>query len=385
MKTYITRKEVREINKKLFAHDIIYTGTDDSTIDEIIGGIIQRYNPEDTMCNVPTIIELKADNIDSSILDKILIMHNESVIIEVNNDIFADKNKSDIIRELKKHNYAIAVTLNKDDQVFSLVNPYASFIKFDINKIPDKLASGEAEISSDIDRIAFNVNSAEDYAIAEASGIKLYEGDYISTRKQIELETNDHSKVNFIEIISLANSPNANISDIAKVIARDTLMSAQIIRLSNSSYFGNMGKRIDSIDKAVVRIGIKNLKSWIFLIQFSSGDVDEDLLQTSYHRAVFCEKIMKNYKNKELSANDAYLIGLFSIIDIMTGKSMEDEIPKLNLSLVIEDALVYREGIGGSLLNLVKAYDEAGDIGEGIHKRFLVYGEKFTAKTYSKI
>ena len=27
----------------------------------------------------------------------------------------------------------------------------------------------------------------------------------------------------------------------------------------------------------------------------------------------------------------------------------------------------------------------AGDIGEGIHKRFLVYGEKFTAKTYSKI
>lgn len=33
----------------------------------------------------------------------------------------------------------------------------------------------------------------------------------------------------------------------------------------------------------------------------------------------------------------------------------------------------------------VKAYDEAGVIGEGIHKRFLVYGEKFTAKTNSKL
>ena len=33
----------------------------------------------------------------------------------------------------------------------------------------------------------------------------------------------------------------------------------------------------------------------------------------------------------------------------------------------------------------VKAYDEAGLIGEGIHKRFLVKGEKFTRKTYSKI
>ncbi len=32
----------------------------------------------------------------------------------------------------------------------------------------------------------------------------------------------------------------------------------------------------------------------------------------------------------------------------------------------------------------VKASDEAGPIGEGIHKRFLVYGEKFTAKAQSK-
>lgn len=33
----------------------------------------------------------------------------------------------------------------------------------------------------------------------------------------------------------------------------------------------------------------------------------------------------------------------------------------------------------------VKAYDECGEIGCGTHKRFLVYSEKFTAKTYEKI
>lgn len=33
----------------------------------------------------------------------------------------------------------------------------------------------------------------------------------------------------------------------------------------------------------------------------------------------------------------------------------------------------------------VKASDEAGAIGEGTHKRFLVYGEKFTAKANSKL
>ncbi len=33
----------------------------------------------------------------------------------------------------------------------------------------------------------------------------------------------------------------------------------------------------------------------------------------------------------------------------------------------------------------VKAYDECGLIGEGIHERFIVYSEKFTEKTYAKL
>lgn len=33
----------------------------------------------------------------------------------------------------------------------------------------------------------------------------------------------------------------------------------------------------------------------------------------------------------------------------------------------------------------VRACDESGEIGAGIHKRFLVYGEKFTAKANSKL
>ena len=40
---------------------------------------------------------------------------------------------------------------------------------------------------------------------------------------------------------------------------------------------------------------------------------------------------------------------------------------------------------GRELVFSVKAYDEAGDIGEGIHKRFIVYGEKFISKANSKL
>ena len=40
---------------------------------------------------------------------------------------------------------------------------------------------------------------------------------------------------------------------------------------------------------------------------------------------------------------------------------------------------------GRELVFSVKAYDNAGLIGEGTHKRFLVYSRKFTDKTNSKL
>ena len=40
---------------------------------------------------------------------------------------------------------------------------------------------------------------------------------------------------------------------------------------------------------------------------------------------------------------------------------------------------------GRKVVFSVKAYDEKGLIGEGKHERFIVYSEKFVAKTYQKL
>lgn len=43
-------------------------------------------------------------------------------------------------------------------------------------------------------------------------------------------------------------------------------------------------------------------------------------------------------------------------------------------------------GIDGRKISFdLKAYDETGLIGEGTHERFVVFSEKFVAKTYSKL
>lgn len=54
-------------------------------------------------------------------------------------------------------------------------------------------------------------------------------------------------------------------------------------------------------------------------------------------------------------------------------------------SMKVTAEAVLTEVNGRELTFSVKAFDESGLIGEGTHKRFLVYGEKFTAKVRSKL
>ena len=55
----------------------------------------------------------------------------------------------------------------------------------------------------------------------------------------------------------------------------------------------------------------------------------------------------------------------------------------VGMEVTIEAEIIENEG--RRVCFSVKAYDECGLIGEGIHERFIVYSEKFTEKTYAKL
>lgn len=90
-----------------------------------------------------------------------------------------------------------------------------------------------------------------------------------------------------------------------------------------------------------------------------SSAIPEELIKESYNRAELCRLLTKEYKFKGLNEDKAYMIGLFPDLDILSGRSMNDELVSLNLDKTIEEALIYRDVIGGELLNLVIAYEEA--------------------------
>jgi HD-like signal output (HDOD) protein len=62
-----------------------------------------------------------------------------------------------------------------------------------------------------------------------------------------------------LEVLSIANESECNIPALSKIIKQDPSLTANILKLANSAYFGHM-KEINSITDIVVRLGLDTVK-----------------------------------------------------------------------------------------------------------------------------
>jgi len=73
----------------------------------------------------------------------------------------------------------------------------------------------------------------------------------------------------YVEITQAAESETSNAKIIAQIISRDIGMSAKLLQLVNSSFFG-IGRRVSDVEQAVALLGITRIKALILTEQIFS-------------------------------------------------------------------------------------------------------------------
>ncbi len=84
------------------------------------------------------------------------------------------------------------------------------------------------------------------------------------------------------QILKLTQSPRCSIEQVVKVIKQDHAVSLKILKLANSSTY-TRGEPVDSVQKAVLRIGLTQIRQAVLnisVIDQFSGDEQETLLST---------------------------------------------------------------------------------------------------------
>jgi HD-like signal output (HDOD) protein len=93
------------------------------------------------------------------------------------------------------------------------------------------------------------------------------------------------------EMSLMLDDPNANMSNVAKRISSDPVLSNKILRAANSAYFGSR-MAIDSINHALAVLGLINIKSILFFSMLSKQSFHEEEHGNPIYRSLWNHSVL---------------------------------------------------------------------------------------------
>lgn len=138
------------------------------------------------------------------------------------------------------------------------------------------------------------------------------------------------------ELMELVNSEGSDMSQISNKIALDQVISARVLRLSNSAHFGR-SRSVASVDEAVIRLGLSPIRTLVTASALMSAfpeiegfDLNE-FWATTFEVATLCKVVAKEVKADQ---NEAFTAGmLHNIGDLLIYSAYPDKASKVELHM----------------------------------------------------
>ena len=285
--------------------------------------------------------------------DRIVLLFDTSVVAE---DKYIKR-----LQQLKFMGYRLCMNKLPIErfQEYAKILALLDYIMLDYKKIDMNGARNFfSKVYPDIKLIAINVDSQEDYErLADGEVYALYEGDFYRLPVTKGSKEVSPLKVNYIELLKLVNNPDFELTKAADVIGRDTALVIELLKVVNHMA---VNSEITSIRHAAAMLGQRELKKWINAVVSHAlcSDKPSEVTRLSLLRAKFCENLAPTFEMAGLTS-ELFLTGLFSILDIILDKPLEEALKMVNVSKEISTALVEGKGDFAKVLQIVKLYELA--------------------------
>jgi HD-like signal output (HDOD) protein len=124
----------------------------------------------------------------------------------------------------------------------------------------------------------------------------------------------------YLALVEAASDRNAGLQQIGEIIEKDAAMSAKLLQLVNSAYFGS-AQRLDSIGQAVRYLGVETLKalalSSAVFTSFDGGAV-EGFSQDQFQRtSMAAAKMARRFLREPKRAEAAFTAGLLHDVGVL--------------------------------------------------------------------
>jgi len=283
------------------------------------------------------------------------------VVLEVLEDVCPDAELVDALKKLRSEGCTVALDDFIYDESKRAMVEQAHFVKVDLMAMSaDDLARQVAQLQTfpGLRLLAEKVETQEEFERCKELGFSYFQGYFFCKPRVISADRTPSNPVALMRLLAKLQDPDLDFTELQTLVSRDVSLSFRILRYINSACFG-YSKQVDSIQRAITMIGIKTIAAWVTILAMSRqmDDKPHELMLTALIRANLAERLADPFG---LDTQHAFTVGLFSALDALTDRPMEDLLQALPLTDDINTALLHREGRLGELLSLVLAY-ERGD------------------------
>ncbi len=267
------------------------------------------------------------------------------------------------LESLKRRGFRLAFDYSILTRSYESWLPLASFIKFDLSILkPEAIGSFVklAQAKSQAQLVAEKVETHKQYEQLTALDVELFQGYWFAAPADVQGHRIRPSQANIIQLIDLVRK-QASTDALEEVLKRDPKLSFNLLRFINSAGFG-VRSEVTSFRHAVMLLGLNRLFKWAVLLMTTSSD--SDMPSAIGTTAVVRGRLMELLATEVLSPEDcdnAFVVGVFSLLDAMLGMRMQDALAAVNLPAVVNEALLTRTGPLGPLLELTQACESNDD------------------------
>lgn len=249
------------------------------------------------------------------------------------------------------------------ESVYASWLPLADFIKMDLTLLPPQewaVRIQHAQKHSRAQLIATKLEEAEQFNALQHLGINLFQGFWFARPTVVEAKLLAPRQASLLELIGLLRC-QASTEELEEVLKKDTGLAFNLLRLINSASFG-LQREITSFRQAVLLMGLKKLFRWaaLLLAATKNADAPASLGQTAVVRGRLMELLAQEFLSEE-QAEQAFVTGLFSLLDVMLGIPMATVLEMIYAPPAVSQALLQHEGALGDLLILAKACESSDE------------------------
>ncbi len=163
------------------------------------------------------------------------------------------------------------------------------------------------------------------------------------------------------QVRTALKNPNLNVEQLAKLVGAEPLMSAKIIRMSNSAAMNPSGREVADVKTAIVRVGMEAVRTVSFAVAMEQllqskqmqafEGISKRLWEHTAHVAALCRVLAR--KLAKINGDEAMFAGLVHDIGVFYLMSRASKFPELVADKEEMHALLvgWHDNIGHALLS----------------------------------